>query len=55
MNAGLDPPYGQNVPCQEIVIMDRFVSSQLILKKPKPELLASLGKKLGLESIVEIR
>jgi hypothetical protein len=35
--------------------MDRFVSSQLILKKPERELLTSLGKRLGLESILEIR
>jgi hypothetical protein len=35
--------------------MDRFVSSQLILKKPERELLTSIAKKLGLELIVEIR
>jgi hypothetical protein len=42
----------------EIGIMhgaDRFVSSQLALKKPDRELLTSIAKKLGLESIAEIR
>lgn len=35
--------------------MDRFVSSQLILKKPEQELLTSIGKKLGLEHITETK